>query len=212
MAYCSAIRQRLGGLDDAGALKRFWTRNRDTIADLCKQLPDLKVDKGEHYGEILGALYEARLRELTAPKTAPAANPGGENARRGSADPLKPGGTNADARQARGANAGHNESVIGSIKKGPRRARDKAHLEFVAAKNCLVCGRFPSQAHHVLCAQSRALGRKVSDEWVVPLCAIHHRALHAFGDEERWWQQQDLDPITEAQGLWQMSDQFRRVG
>ncbi len=28
------------------------------------------------------------------------------------------------------------------------------------------------------------MGRKVSDEWTVPLCAIHHRALHAVGDEE----------------------------
>jgi hypothetical protein len=26
---------------------------------------------------------------------------------------------------------------------------------------------------------------KVSDEWTVPLCATHHRALHTVGDEER---------------------------
>jgi hypothetical protein len=46
---------------------------------------------------------------------------------------------------------------------GPRR-RDKAHLKFVASQTCLVCGRKPSDPHHLRFAQPRALGRKVSDE------------------------------------------------
>jgi hypothetical protein len=47
------------------------------------------------------------------------------------------------------------------------------------------------------------MGRKVSDEWTVPLCAIHHRELHNFGDEKEWWKKLKLDPLQEAQRLWQ---------
>ena len=67
---------------------------------------------------------------------------------------------------------------------------------------CLNCGRSPGHAHHLRFAQPRALGRKVSDEWVVPLCATHHRALHGVGDEERWWKERGIDPIGHAQILW----------
>ncbi len=67
---------------------------------------------------------------------------------------------------------------------------------------CLVCGRSPGHAHHLRFAQPRALGRKVSDEWVVPLCATHHRALHGVGDEERWWKERGIDPIGHARILW----------
>jgi hypothetical protein len=79
------------------------------------------------------------------------------------------------------------------------------HLRFVGARPCLVCGRSPSHAHHLRHAQPRALGRKVSDEWVVPLCALHHRALHGVGREEVWWQEKKLDPLTEARKLWRES-------
>ena len=65
----------------------------------------------------------------------------------------------------------------------PRRFRDKAHLAFVAAQTCLVCGRRPVDRHHVRFAQGRALGRKVSDEFTVPLCRSHHRELHRSGYE-----------------------------
>ena len=57
----------------------------------------------------------------------------------------------------------------------PRRLRDKLHREFVAAQPCVVCGRQPSDAHHLRFTQPRALGRKVSDEFTVPLCRMHHR-------------------------------------
>jgi len=84
----------------------------------------------------------------------------------------------------------------------PRRIRDENYLEFVATLPCLVCGRAPSQAHHLRFAQPRALGRKVSDEWVVPLCNLHHRALHDAGNEEAWWQEQGIDALAEAERLW----------
>src|SRR5260221_469536 len=48
--------------------------------------------------------------------------------------------------------------------------RSKAHLLFVASHPCLICQRTPCDAHHLKFAQPRALGRKVSDEFTVPLC------------------------------------------
>ena len=51
---------------------------------------------------------------------------------------------------------------------------------------CLICGRRPSDAHQLRFAQSRALGRKVSDEFTVPLCRGHHQ-VHRSGDEAIWW-------------------------
>jgi hypothetical protein len=65
----------------------------------------------------------------------------------------------------------------------PRRVRDQEHVRSVAGKACLVCGRRPSDPHHLRFAQSRALSRKVSDEFVVPLCRGHHREVHRCGDE-----------------------------
>ncbi len=87
----------------------------------------------------------------------------------------------------------------------PRRIRDKDHLKFVAQQPCLVCGRQPCDAHHLRFAQPRALGRKVSDEFTVPLCRTHHRNLHSVGDEERWWTDHSLDPLSVAAKLWQTS-------
>ena len=57
----------------------------------------------------------------------------------------------------------------------PRRLRDKAHLKFVGSQPCLICARSPADAHHLKFTQSRAMGRKVSDEFTVPLCRTHHR-------------------------------------
>ena len=87
----------------------------------------------------------------------------------------------------------------------PRRIRDKDHLKFVAQRPCLVCGRQPCDAHHLRFAQPRAMGRKVSDEFTVPLCRTHHRDLHSVGDEERWWTEQHLDPLSVAITLWRTS-------
>lgn len=84
----------------------------------------------------------------------------------------------------------------------PRRVRDKVHLRHVAAHPCLVCGRQPSHAHHLTFTQPRGLGQKVSDEFVVPLCAIHHRELHNVGVEEAWWAGHGIDPVPIAERLW----------
>jgi hypothetical protein len=85
------------------------------------------------------------------------------------------------------------------------RKRDLRHLQFVATRPCLICGRTPSQAHHLKTAQPRALSRKSGDDWTVPLCALHHRALHDDGDETRWWAAQSIDPFPEARRLWELT-------
>jgi len=84
----------------------------------------------------------------------------------------------------------------------PRRYRNKAHLRFVAAQPCVICGRKPSDPHHLRFAQHRALGRKVSDEYAIPLCRSHHRALHRSGDEARWWHAAGIEPVKLARKLW----------
>ena len=84
-----------------------------------------------------------------------------------------------------------------------KRVRSKAHLKFVARQACLICGRAPSHAHHLRYAQPKGIGLKVSDEFTVPLCAIHHQENHATGNERQWWQERNLDPLAVAQGLWE---------
>jgi ERF superfamily len=84
----------------------------------------------------------------------------------------------------------------------PRRHRDKTHLKFVASQPCLVCGRSPADAHHLRFTQPRAMGRKVSDEFTVPLCRTHHRDNHRFGDEQAWWASASINPVEVSRKLW----------
>jgi ERF superfamily len=82
------------------------------------------------------------------------------------------------------------------------RLRDQDHRKFVSLQPCVVCGRTPVDAHHLRFAQPRALSRKVSDEFTVPLCRLHHRELHRRGDELAWWKTQKIDPLPIALKLW----------
>jgi len=83
-----------------------------------------------------------------------------------------------------------------------RRIRDRDHVKSVAKQPCLVCGRRPADAHHLRFAQAPALGRKVSDEFTVPLCRGHHREVHRCGDEAAWWKKAGIDPTISARALW----------
>lgn len=82
------------------------------------------------------------------------------------------------------------------------RHRNKAHLMFVAAQPCLICQQTPCDAHHLKFAQPKALGRKVSDEFTVPLCRAHHNDLHRHGNEPAWWANLKIAPLTMARELW----------
>jgi hypothetical protein len=83
-----------------------------------------------------------------------------------------------------------------------RRIRDRNHVKSVAKQPCLVCGRRPTDAHHLRFAQSATLGRKVSDEFTVPLCRGHHREVHRCGDEAAWWGKTGIDATAVARVLW----------
>jgi hypothetical protein len=87
----------------------------------------------------------------------------------------------------------------------PKRIRDKGHLRFVASQPCLICGRQPSDPHHLRSAQPRALGLKVSDEFTVPLCRGHHRQLHQAGNEVAWWGKLQINALEMAKTLWEQS-------
>jgi hypothetical protein len=93
----------------------------------------------------------------------------------------------------------------------PRRIRDRNHIRHVMKQACLICGRQPSDAHHLRFVQSRALGRKVSDEFTVPLCRTHHREVHRCGDEESWWRNTGIEPLAAARALWLETDAVLRV-
>jgi ERF superfamily len=103
----------------------------------------------------------------------------------------------------RGQPKGINKSILAVA--APRRYRNREHLRYVAQQACLLCGRKPSDPHHLSFTQPRALGRKVSDEFAVPLCRGHHRAVHRAHDERAWWKQAGIDPIKVARRLWKQT-------
>jgi len=91
----------------------------------------------------------------------------------------------------------------------PRRLRDKAHIKCVSKRPCLICGRQPSDSHHLRFAQQLALGRKVSDEYTVPLCRTHHCEVHRSSDEPSWWKQAGVDALATAHMLWRETHPMR---
>jgi ERF superfamily len=134
--------------------------------------------------------FEARLMGLTA---TPVPSPRASQPRQPRARSLKT-----------PTNTGRPDAIDKSVLtlSEPRRVRDREHVKFVATHPCLICGRRPSDAHHLRFAQSRALGRKVSDEFTVPLCRGHHREVHRRGDEVAWWRETGTDPTVTARTLW----------
>jgi ERF superfamily len=103
-----------------------------------------------------------------------------------------------------GAGLGHTKGIDKSVLAvaAPRRYRNRDHLRYVAQQACFVCGRKPSDPHHLRHVQPRALGRKASDEFAVPLCRGHHRAVHRAGDEQAWWKAASINPVEVARRLW----------
>jgi hypothetical protein len=93
----------------------------------------------------------------------------------------------------------------------PRRYRNRGHLRYVAQQACLICGRKQSDPHHLRYLQPRALGRKASDEFAVPLCRAHHRAVHRASDEQAWWKGAGVDPVKVARQLWQEPGTIREM-
>lgn len=76
---------------------------------------------------------------------------------------------------------------------------------FVSTQPCLVCQRLPCDAHHLKFAPLQAMGRKVSDEFTVPVCREHHHELHRNGNEAAWWANLQIAPVEIARELWRVS-------
>jgi hypothetical protein len=82
--------------------------------------------------------------------------------------------------------------AIGTRARPPRSFRD-TDVAGVKGNGLLTMEKilaFKLDAHHLRFAQSRALGRKVSDEFIVPLCqgrAGVRATGHAIGDKSEHW-------------------------
>jgi hypothetical protein len=144
--------------------------------------------------------FEHRLSDLAPSATVEAADDGATSIHvdlaGAHATPVK---GNGDPDQPDGIN----KSVL--VLATPRRYRNREHLRYVAQQACLICGRKQSDPHHLRYLQPRALGRKASDEFAVPLCRSHHRAVHRAGDEQAWWKAAGIDPVKIARQLWQQT-------
>jgi DNA recombination protein Rad52 len=228
--YCKAMRQLLEAISTRERLRSYWQRNLVSIAMLRRNLPDLTTERGEHYADVLTNLYKRQMRVIyqeTAdnrqsdtdgrPQKIKDLDRGATKQPAAGAEPRA--AKNTDSAESNvGSRAPQDNGVNGQIDKTklpistPRRIRDKDHLRYVAAKPCIICGRSPGQAHHLRFAQPSALGRKVSDEWTVPLCATHHRSLHSVGDEERWWKEKGINATAHAVRLWWETRHPRQVG
>jgi DNA recombination protein Rad52 len=183
--FCAALRRLLEDARGLTELKALWERNWAAVQMLRENHPELMSERHKHFADILILLYRRRLKDFEAasrPEPKEAAPPS-------LGDP-----------QAMNGKRRVDKAVLAIPE--PKRQRSKDHLRRVGALSCLICGRSPCQAHHIRYAQPRAMGRKVSDEWTVPLCATHHRALHEAGDERAWWAKHGQDPLKQAERLW----------
>ena len=184
--FAAALRAAMSAVRDIEILFALWEQNVETVRVINRSL-------GQHHLEKTGLAPQlvAHLKQC-AVALAKATN-NQTNSTQSTATP----------RPSNGAVAKVNKSVL-TIGE-PRRIRCKEHLRYVASQPCAICGRTPSHAHHVRHAQPRGLGLKVSDEFTVPLCAIHHRDLHTTTKEREWWQDRKIDPLIIACALWRES-------
>jgi hypothetical protein len=159
----------------------------------------------------LTAIDARLLEEAFASKMTVLADAHEEDAQKARTADADNAGLPIERKRARRKASRRNSSMPSGIDKSvlafpePRRLRDKDHLKYVSIQPCLICGRQPADAHHIRFAQHRALGRKVSDEFTVPLCRTHHREIHRYGDEAAWWSKHRLDPLIAASNLWRQT-------
>jgi hypothetical protein len=176
-AFAAALRDQLDRATSIEALFDLWEKNIDSVRALERST---RASSGN--AKALVAHFKQRAAAVAKP---------------------------ADDRGSKTADAvnGH-APACGAIDKStlalnePKRLRSKEHLRYVASQPCLLCGRQPAQAHHLRFAQPRAMAKKPSDALVVPLCSLHHRALHDSGSEQQWWKAHAIDPLPVAEKLW----------
>ena len=181
--FCSGLRQLIEAVMVPEEMQALADLNKEGVARLRAEAPALKSAKKVHYADIL----ERLIRDRLAPPL-----PGTAKEEYGPPPPLWP------SKIAPGARIDKSLLPIGT----ERRLRDKVHLKFVATQPCVVCGRQPTHAHHLTFCQKRGLSLKVSDEFTVPLCALHHDELHRSGAEQSWWDVKAIKPEPIAAELW----------
>ena len=185
--FLAALKQGMSEASSIELLFALWENNVETVRALNRQTKRPSAPKGLD-PQALVAHLKACAIALAIPKAAPSEEhlPRTEKP----VSPARPGTAVCKI----------DKSVLAISE--PKRIRSKEHLRFVAEQHCLICGRAPSHAHHLRFAQTRGLGLKVSDEFTVPLCAIHPTENHATGDERQWWRRYKIDPIEIAGRLW----------
>ena len=192
--FAGALRQALSDAGDIELLFAIWEQNVDTVRALNRSLKQDALPKSGFAPQLVNHLKQCAIA-LVRPENR------GSNQKEGK--PAAP--------SSAGVRLKIDKSVLAINEL--KRIRCKEHLRFVASQPCLVCGRTPSYAHHVRYAQPRGLSLKVSDEFTVPHCAIHHHHIHTTGKEREWWQERNIDPLAVASRLWrqQNSEHFSAV-
>jgi DNA recombination protein Rad52 len=176
-AFFGELRKVLEALTTIDAVQELWHSNEAALKAIREAHPHLTDQHGAHYTAVFAKLCQKRIKALLSSTAGPSASP------------------------ANGTAIDKSVLAIGA----PRRIRDREHLRYVASQPCLICGRQPTHAHHLAFAQPRARGLKTSDEWAVPLCALHHRELHDRGDERAYWVEIGIDAENTAKELWEGS-------
>ena len=155
-AQSSEVRERL--MDELGALQ-----SEESIFRWAKAILPVKNTLLEADASAIEDAFRSRL-EQTGDALSATAEPGPQSK------------TPSSSQDDLTAHSGGSETGLALPKE--LRRRSKSHLLFVREQPCLICKQTPSDAHHLKFAQPRALGRKVSDEFTVPLCRAHHQDLH----------------------------------
>jgi hypothetical protein len=183
------------------------TLSADASDELCRQLL-LEIEQLEHIESLASWAQQALpLKNQLSRSDAQALEEAfsAKLSRLGDLQSAAPKDQKANGYQSFEIDAG--EQTVNVICK-PVRERDREHLKFVASQPCLICGRTPSDPHHIKFAEQRAMGRKVSDRFTVPICRLHHRELHRKGNERAWWKKQEIDPLPVAASLWAKTHAF----
>jgi hypothetical protein len=185
--FAAALRNAMSEAKDIELLFAIWEQNVETVRALNRSLKQDSLPRSGIAPQLVAHLKHCAVA-LTKPQTRSEEQP-------------------APSDSTAHNTAGRIDKSVLTISE-PKRIRSKEHLRYVAQQPCLICGRAPSHAHHVRFAQSKGLGLKVSDEFTVPLCAIHHQQNHATGNERLWWQEHKIDPLAVALRLWRESQRL----
>jgi DNA recombination protein Rad52 len=186
--FAEGLQKAMSAAADMEALFALWEQNVDAVRSLSRTLRQEHLPKSGIAPQLVRHLKRCAV-DLAAPRDGGSGNPGPETSTTN--------GTNGAPRPK------VDKSVL-TISE-PKRIRCKEHLRLVATQPCVICGRQPSHAHHLRHAQGRGVGLKVSDEFTVPLCAIHHNDVHRVGREETWWRERNIEPMGIARSLWRQS-------